>query len=136
MATITINELIIEKKPLKEKDKYGKEKITFFGYENRPSWNAETKKYDKQEKKFLKFSLKCNQYNESLQQAIMSLSIGNQINVVGELFGGNELGVGNYGLFVKNFYAEITPSDIQIISQPNNEQKQEEEIIQDDEVPF
>jgi hypothetical protein len=133
---VKIENLTIEKKPLKEKDKYDKEKITFFGYENKPSWNAETKKYDKQEKKFLKFSLKCNQYNESLQQTTMSLSIGNQINVGGELFGGNELGVGNYGLFVKNFYAEITPSDIQIISQSNNQQTQEEEIIQDDEIPF
>jgi hypothetical protein len=28
--------------------KYNKEKIIFFGYENKPSWNAETKKYDKQ----------------------------------------------------------------------------------------
>jgi len=133
---IKIENLIIEKKPLKEKDKYDKEKIIFFGYENKPSWNAETKKYDKQEKKFLKFSLKCSQYNEALQQTIMSLSIGNQINVRGEFFGGNELGVGNYGLFVKNFYAEITPSNIQIISQSNNQQTQEEENIEDDTIPF
>jgi hypothetical protein len=133
---VKIENLTIEKKPLKEKDKYDKEKIIFFGYENKPSWNAETKKYDKQEKKFLKFSLKCSQYNEALQQTIMSLSIGNQINVRGEFFGGNELGVGNYGLFVKNFYAEITPSNIQIISQSNNQQTQEEQNIEDDTIPF
>lgn len=132
MATITINELIIERKPLKETgtSKVGNEYtvIKFFG--------SETEKYkDVEKKSYFSFSIMPSQYNEEIQKKIMSLSVGDKINVVGKQVGGREISVSSKGLTLNGFYASITPTNIQVISKVNTTAPKEE-IVQDDEIPF
>ena len=136
MAIITINELIIEKKPLKETNQYGKQEIIFFGSEIKMVYDNSSKKYDKQEKKYYKFVLLgSSQYTQEIENKIMSLHIGTCVNIMGEVWGAKEISKDNNGCSVVKGFMVIKPTKIQTVSEVK-EPAPKEEIVQDDEIPF